>query len=212
MKGVLKNSTGSQVGLTIALIVFMFYLPYSTTPVPNLNNATGEYRYNENDKVPPSYVSNELAGLGIILVVMLFLSSRVTGLAKELLSERQFKEIVTREIRKKQTIPLPDNSYEIKNWRFKVDPNIIPKYITEKGERTLFQYILQLTLTDSNENDYYYLVTGNPITGLIDGIVQTEDKLDYADKCPKCGRFPDEKIILPEEFKTLKDIKILTQG
>ncbi len=206
-----KNINISQVLLAVALIALIGYFTSSTTPVPNLNNVTGEYLYTENDYVPKNYVSNEMAGLGFILVVFLYFSARVKGMAKDILTERQFKEIVTREIRKKQTVPLPDGSYEIEKWKFKVDPNILPVYITEKGIRKLSKYVAQATLTDTYDVEHYYLVTGNPYTGIIDGMVPTDTKLSYVDKCPECGRFPDTKIILPEELKIIKEFKVLTQ-
>ena len=207
-----KNINISQVLLAVALIALMFYFSSSTTPVLNLNNNTGEYLYTENDYVPKNYVSNEMTGLGVILVVLLFFSVKVKGIAKDILTERQFKEMVTREIRKKQTIPLPDGSYEIEKWKFKIDPNILPVYITEKGERKLSKYVAQATLTDTYEVEHYYLISGNPSTGVIDGMVPTDTKLSYVDKCPECGRFPDTKLLLPEDLKTLKDLKPLTQN
>ncbi len=207
-----KNINISQVLLAIALIGLILYFSSSTTPVLNLNNETGEYLYTENDYVPKNYVSNEMAGLGIILVIFLFFSVKVKGISKDKITERQFKEIVTREIRKKQTVPLPNGDYELENWKFNVDPNILSVYITEKGVRTQSKYVTQVTLTDNYKIEHYYLVSGNPFTGIIDGMVPTDTKLAYKDKCPDCGRFPDEKIITPEELKILKEFKHLTEG
>ena len=206
----LKNINTAAVWLVVALIIYILYLTYSTTPVPNRINETGVYYYDESSNVPPTYVTNEMAGLGIILVLLLFFSTKVKEISGERITERKWKEILTKELRNKQNNPLPDSSYELKNWKFKIDINYLSKSITEGGKRKLNKYISQVTFTDDYDVEHYYLAIGDPYTGMIDGLVPTDEKLTYKDKCPDCGRYPDEKFILPEEFKTLKEIKNLT--
>lgn len=189
------------------IIGFIWYTIFLTTPVPinNLNNVTKNY-----DTVAytsPNYVTNEMGFIGTALVVVAFIMTKTKEAKTTRISERKFKEIVSKEIKKKQTTPLPDGNYELPEGKFNVDLNVLLRYRTENKVSKPFKYVGQVTGTDSNERENYYIVSGDPISGMLDDFVPSDERLTIADKCPDCGRFYDVKFITPEEIKELKDIK-----
>jgi|TARA_Y100000310_G_scaffold281087_1_gene301341 hypothetical protein len=203
------NNVSIIVGLI--LVATIWYAGTSTGLVPNLDEETKEFRYTDESLVPKGSISNEIIFVQIILVAILLFSNQMKGTEGVRITEREFKERIAKEIIKKQNIALPDGKLELKRGDFRIDPHVVTRYITEGGKRTLFKYICQVTITNSKGNDFYYIVSGHPMTGMIDDFVPVDEQLSITDKCQDCGRFFDEKYILPEELKQLKDLKYLTQ-
>lgn len=207
-----KNINSTQIMLVLVLIAFIWYISYTTTPIPisELNeNVTANY--NTQEYIVLNYITNEMVGIGVILVLALFLSTKIKDIKQTRITEREFKKMISREIKKKQNEPLPDGKYEIPKGEIVMYPNILLRYKTENKITQPFKYIAQITIEDVNGKEHYYLVTGNPNTAFIDDFVETDERLTIIDKCPNCGRFPDEKIILPDELRALKEFKQLIQ-
>lgn len=197
--------------VAVVLVALIWYAGDSTVLVPNLDEETKQFRYVSDSLVPKGSISNEIMFVQIILVGILLFSTQMKSSQGSKINEREFKEIVTRELIKKQNITLPDGKLELKRGEFRIDPNFITKKTSHNGKVVSSKYIGQVTLTDSKEKDSYYIVSINPMDGLLEDFVPVEEKLSLVDKCQDCGRFFDEKLILPEELKNLKDIKHLIQ-
>jgi len=203
-----KEYNKTQGFLAIALIIFFLYLGTSTNPVPNYNNETGTVSYGIDDVAPPAYVSNEQIVIGIVLVIALFFSFKIKDIQRGRVSERIFKENITREIQKKQNVLLPNGKYELPKGDFEVNPHLITRFYTpDKGERYAVQYVAQATITEegTGEEKYFY-VTGSPVTSEIDDFIPTKEAIKLSDKCPDCGKFFSEKFVGLDQYKKMKDI------
>jgi|TARA_Y100000034_G_C6909373_1_gene423303 hypothetical protein len=196
-----------QIGFSLALIVFFLFLTYSTQPVPNKINDTILYKVDSN--VPPNYVSGTQAGLGIFLVILLVASFRMKDIQKGRVSERKFKEVITEEIKIKQTKPLPNDKFELPEGDFTIDKNVFTLW-EYRGEesRIPLQYIVQAKIREKDGSENYYLITGSPTSLMIDDIVEVDEPLEYVDKCPDCnGRFPNREVITVQDLDKYKKIK-----
>ena len=209
----MENEKIIQIVLLILLIGTFFYYANTTNPIPkaefNINVSTN---YDTEEYIVPKYITNEMAVFGAVIAVALFFSSMIKGIKDVRITEREFKETISREIRKKQTIPLPDGRYELPKGRAIVNPNILLRYKTENKIKTAFQYVAQVMIANTNEKERYFIVTGSPFTKFIDDFVETDSALTIKDKCPECGRFFDMKFITPEEMKELKELRIFSQS
>lgn len=198
----------TQIVLAIILVVYFLFLGRLTSPVPNYNLETEELMYNINSYAPKTHITGTQIGIGIILVIMLVSSFRLRDIQKGRVSERKFKEHITEQIKIKQNYPLPNGKYELPHGEFRIDKDIITQYTFIKDVGIPTKYIAQAIIMDEDENEKYYFITGNPVTMMIDDIIETEEPLELSDKCPTCdGRFPDKAVILVEDLEKYKKIK-----
>lgn len=197
-----------QIALAIILIGYFYFLSYSTQPVPNVINNTIMYSAEETTLAPPTYVTGTQVGIGALLVVMLVLSFKIKDIKGGRVTERRFKEFLAEELMKKQTIKLPDGKFELPEGDFKIDKNILTLWEYKQEQRIPIQYIAQVTITERGGDENYYLFAGDPVTMMLDNIIQVDEPLQYADKCPDCGgRFPDREVVLEKDLENYIKIK-----
>ncbi|MAG61802.1 hypothetical protein CMI43_03235 [Candidatus Pacearchaeota archaeon] len=203
-----KYNINKQQGLMFALLVgYFFYISSTTSLVPNYNDETDSVMYDITSLAPKGYVTNNQLLLGIGLIILFAMSFKIKELQKNRVSERQFKEYLSKVIKDKQEIKFSNGKYEFPSGDFKIDKDIRLVEEIIENKRNPKKYVAQVIITDRNKFEHYYHITGNPITMMIDDIIETDQKLELMDKCPDCGRYPDEKIILAEDLRRYKDIK-----
>ena len=197
-----------QIALVIILIGYFYFLSYSTQPVPNLQNNTIMYSAEETTLAPPTYVTGSQVGIGALLVIMLVASFMIRDIKGGRVTERRFKEFLAEEIKKKQTIALPNGKYELPEGEFNIDKNILTLWEYKNEQRIPIQYVAQVTITERDGDENYYLFAGDPVTMMLDNIIQVDEPLQYADKCPDCGgRFPNREVVLERDLEKYIKIK-----
>lgn len=201
----------TQIGLIAVLIGVVVYFAFTTTPIPKNEYVNGTSNYDTELYIVPNYITNEMILIAVVIIIAFYFSTKIKDIKNTRITEREFKEMISKEIRKKQTTPLPDGKYELPKGKSIISPDVLLRYKLENKMRIPFQYVAQSIITSIDGQEKYFVVTGNPNTKIIDDFVETKEKLGYKDKCPDCGRFFDVKYIMPEEIKELKEMKIFTQ-
>jgi len=105
------NVSQQQLLVSGVLIAYIIYLSVVTTPVANFDAETEILLYGLTAFAPPTYVTNNQMLLGIALVIILVLSFRGKQFSQIRVSERQFKEHLTKILKFKQkSYPSPASS------------------------------------------------------------------------------------------------------
>lgn len=197
-----------QIILAVILIGYFLFLSYSTQPVPNVINNTIMYSAEETTLAPPTYVTGTQVGIGALLVIMLVLSFRFKDAKRGRVTEREFKKFLAKELIEKQTIALPDGKFELSEGDFKIDENILTIWEYRQEQRIPIQYAAQVTITERDGDENYYIFAGDPVTMMLDNIIHVDEPLQYTDKCPDCGgRFPDREVVLEKDLENYIKIK-----
>ena len=215
-----STNTGAKV-LFLGMVVFLFYLAWTTSLVPNTNsgNETIVYGqisvspdgqlYQPESFVPKGFVSNSKAILGVILLLALVIALKAPDLtSQQLLSEREVKELIMKEFRKKKKVPLPDGKFEFKNQDFELVGDVVLRYAFLRDEvRSEFRYSCTLKAIDEDNHEEYYKVSVHPYKAMIVDIVQTDSPLKDWDRCTKCGKLFDIKYLPTDELKLMGSLR-----
>jgi len=211
--------------LIIGLILFLFYMAYMTEYVPNTTyytNITDEYNYSSLVKIPAYNVSqydnivtivqykpndfvpkqgitynySMIAAIWLIVIILYLLSKLF--LRNAMLTERQAKEILQKELdHKKYVLKDPELDGQIQ-----VGPAVVLKrYQKNESERVPDVYVIGVKIVDKDEVEYFYVGMVHTISGYIYGILPRQTEFVAEDICGNCGKYPwVTKIIDTDSF------------
>jgi len=195
-----------QIGFIIAIVIYIIVLAKTTAPVPNYDNDTGTYHYLEGEPIPPNYVDSTYLTIALVLLAGLVMSFVTKEVRRDLMDIEEARNIVNTYLKDKKSITT-DTGDIIEMGDCKIDPNFIPRDEIIKNERRIFEYVLQMTITDSIGNERYVKcrVKCNPPS--MGGFTEIDEPLSDKDKCSKCGDEFDVKLVDSEEVKMYKHLK-----
>lgn len=220
--------SGIQKVLLIAIVLFPFYVAFTTAKVPNYQcnfpNGTKTYPpyltqttnttycgllYPPEDiKVPKNSMSNTQALIESIMILSLFFS---------LLSKKELGRIsipdairmVKADLRRIQTLPtLAGEHISLKDNEFELPTGVITRYREDKGEWKPFRYTIGMKIIDKIHNvEHYYKGMFHPMNGFFDGFVVTDNELRDRDLCSSCGKEYDIAGITEREVQKFGELR-----
>lgn len=216
--------TNMQKLLLVVIIIFPFYVAFTTTKVPNYQcrfpNGTTYYPlnpiedvncgllYKAGDYVPKNNMSYPQALLLAILILALFFS---------LITKKELGRIpipiainlIKEDLKKIQSLPSSDgNLIPLKGKQIELGESALTRYRDTPEGWKPFRYTIGMKVIDKNINvEHYYKAMFHPMDGFLDGYVPTIRQMEEWDLCPKCGKEYDIAGITKREIEKLGEIR-----
>jgi len=212
-ESILRRLSPVQWIMLIAVIGYWIYLPIYTQPVLNFKNETGLPLYAPSDPsnlVPKHSVSPGHAILGMALFII-FVYSFIREKPLDMLTEKQVKEIIRKDIHFKKTI--------LKVPEFEGDAFVGPEFKlisheTKDRIRVPYLYAVGVKIVRDNLSHYYIaqVKATHPNQGYLYCYVRRKTPFREVDICPNCGLYSDVKLLGTEALKEMTFLRGLLRG
>lgn len=218
--------TGTQKFLLIVIVIFPFYVAFTTARVSNY-----QCTYPNGTKTFPSYISDGDAYCGLLYppedrevpknnmsnMQALIEAILILGLFFSIISKKELGRVpipdavklIKSDLKKIQLLPtIEGESISIKDFEFQLPTGVITRYREENGMWKPFRYTLGMMAKDKITNvEHIYKGFFHPMTGYFDGFVPVDKEMRGWELCDKCGKEYDIAGITEREVQKFGQLR-----
>lgn len=193
----LRQFTPLQLALIIGIAFWFYYLTRLTSPVPNYDAVTRTIIYAPDSLVVPHSVTLGHAIIGMILVIFL-VSSFFTDKFKKIDAAEAIRIAKKELILYRDAFKLAEYNGEIKMYAVKL------RRTEGRGERVMVpdEWIVGAAIKHKIEEfTRHFEIHIDPVTGMVQGVLNREDRPLEVEDFVKGGLLPDSEYVTTDDLK-----------